>query len=51
MIIHKKYVVTKYFDDIKNNKKICYINLNIGSFLEMKKGDIIIKLNEFIKKK
>ena len=50
MIIHKKYVVPEYFDYIKNNQKTCYINLNIGSFSEMKKGDIIIKLNEFIKK-
>ena len=42
MIIHKKYVVPEYFDYIKNNQKTCYINLNIGSFSEMKKGDIII---------
>ena len=38
MIIHKKYVVPEYFDYIKNNQKTCYINLNIGSFSEMKKG-------------
>lgn len=42
MIIHKKYVVPEYFDYIKNNQKTCYINLNIGSFSEMKKGDIVI---------
>jgi len=42
MIIHKKYVVPEYFDYIKNNQKTCYINLNIGSFSEMKKGDVIV---------
>jgi len=42
MIIHKKYVIPEYFDYIKNNQKTCYINLNTGSFSEMKKGDIII---------
>lgn len=42
MIIHKKYVIPEYFNYIKNNQKTCYINLNIGSFSEMKKGDVII---------